>query len=68
MPRSFFTQDVCTRMISDASYTDIRSELKKKKKDEANDRDITLSNVEITCFHFLPNNKHESIKLYETEI
>lgn len=42
--------------------------LKKKKKDEANDRDITLSNVEITCFHFLPNNKHESIKLYETEI
>ena len=31
MPKSFFTQDVCTRMICDASYTDIRSELKKKK-------------------------------------
>lgn len=54
MPKSVFTEDVCTRMICDASYTDISLELKKKKKDEANDRDITLFNVEITCFHFLP--------------
>ena len=54
MPKSVFTEDVCTRMICDAIYTDISLELKKKKKDEANDRDITLFNVEITCFHFLP--------------
>lgn len=67
MPKSVFTQDVCTRMICDGSYTDVSSELKKKKKDEANDRDITLSNVEIT-FSLPPNNKSENIKLCQTEI
>lgn len=46
-------------MICDGSYTGVSSELKKKKKDEAN---------EITCFPLPPNNKSENIKLCQTEI